>query len=145
MKQLPEEYTVKGQFDFKYKIVKREGNVIMSAVYYKEDDDWRYFNKGVRVLEYEVFIVKQYQDRMSPDGKTFIPAKENPPSTSAWGIDSGSYGTLKRAEQEFMRLVEKDKRRAIEKESKEGVKKGRKKTSKVIQEPIKLKSKTKKK
>ena len=115
MIQLPQEYTVKGQSDFKYKIVKREGDVVMATTHYREDDDWRNGKKTPgRILNWEVFVVKKYPDRMSPDGKTFIPAKESPPSTSQWGRDSGSYDTLVSAEKYFQQLVKQQQQKAEE-------------------------------
>jgi hypothetical protein len=30
-------------------------------------------------------VIQKYPDRMSPDGKTFIPAKEAPPRSELWG------------------------------------------------------------
>lgn len=95
MKLLEQEYTVKGQRDYKYKVVRREGQVAIVEQLNRETDE---------LIGYEVFEIIQYPDRMSPDNKVFIPAKEVPPSNEMWGSRGYSVSTMERAEIRFQEL-----------------------------------------
>lgn len=93
---LPQEYKVKGQRGFIYRQVNRIGDIVISEQVDVELD---------KVVGFEVFIVQKYQDRQSPDGKTFIPAKEAPPSTESWGTKGWTYNVKQEADKKFASLV----------------------------------------
>lgn len=93
---LPETFKVKGQRGHTYSQVKREGDVVIAEQFDKELE---------RILAYEVFVVQKYPDRMSPDGKTFIPAKEAPPRSESWGLLGCSCVSLEAAEIRFQEFL----------------------------------------
>lgn len=97
MLPLPKEFKVKGQRGFIYKLLKREGDVALVEQIDTEDN---------KVTAWEVFIVQKYPDRYSPDGKTFIPAKEASPRSELWGTMGYTYSTLEKAEERFAKMVE---------------------------------------
>lgn len=96
MLQLPNQYKVKGQRGYLYNLVKREDDVAMSEQFDTEDQ---------RIVSWEVFVIQKYPDRMSPDGKTFIPAKEAPPRSELWGSIGFSCPTLEAAEIRFAQVL----------------------------------------
>lgn len=100
MIRLPEVYKCKGQKGFTYKILKREGKVVLSEMFADYDDD---SHRG-----YEVFVVQEYPERMSPDGKTKIEAREACPPSTSWGVKGHSYSSgergLKLAEARFWEM-----------------------------------------
>lgn len=97
MLPLPQQYKVKGQRGFIYNLLKREGDVALSEQFDVE------LNKPIA---YETFVVQRYPDRMSPDGKTFIPAKEAPPRSELWGSHGFSCTTLESAEKRMQQLID---------------------------------------
>lgn len=108
---LETEYTLRGRKEWKYRILKREGDVVLAETHRidrlpNEEDPL----SSVSLQGYEVFIVQKYPDRPRPDGKGMIPAKEMPPPDYHWGRYGFSYGgvgnLLKRAEEKFIELVE---------------------------------------
>lgn len=100
MLKLSESYKVKGQRGFIYNQLKRDKDVVLSEQIWDEDNTR---------IGFEVFVVQKYPDRMSPDGKTFIPAKEAVPSSESWGTKGFSYSPSQRerAELRFSELVSK--------------------------------------
>jgi hypothetical protein len=125
MKVLEQEYKAKGQRDYFYRIVKREGDVVMASMHKESTGE---------LWGYEVFLVKKYPARMSPDGKTKIEAAEAPPPSSMWGRNAYSlYATPQgrfRAEAYFWEMTE------IQKEEGKVDKKGRVKKRSVREENV---------
>ena len=97
MLTLPQEYKVKGQRGFIYRQVKREGDVVLSEQIAVEE--------GEGIVAWEAFVVQKYPDRWSPDGKTFIAAKEAPPRSELWGSAGFTCTTLAGAEVRFAQLL----------------------------------------
>jgi hypothetical protein len=107
---LETEYTLRGRKEWKYRILKREGDVVLAEMHRlnkleKEDDPLT----SASLQGYEVFVVQKYPDRPRPDGKGIILAKEMPPPDFHWGrygfsyggVDMKSGGCLKKAEVMF--------------------------------------------
>lgn len=96
MIELPQEFKIKGQRGFVYNQVQREGDVVIASQFDTELQ---------KIVGYEVFIVQKYKDRMSPDGKSFIPAKEAPPGIESWGLKGWTYNFVEDAQKKFYTLT----------------------------------------
>jgi hypothetical protein len=79
---------------FRYRQVKREGNVAIFAQ-----------SKGGAVLSYEVVVVRVKPGGVAPSGTVF-PTREAYPSTAEWGQFAWTCMTLERAEARFAGLVQ---------------------------------------
>lgn len=93
---LPQQYKVKGQRGFVYNLLNREGDIALSEQFDVELNE---------VVGYEVFAIQKYPDRMSPDGKTFIAAKEAPPRSELWGSHGFTVSTLEKATIRFQQMI----------------------------------------
>lgn len=125
---LPNEYTLRGRKQWRYRIVKREGDIVFAEMHRmdriegdKEDDNKEEaFNLNEKSLQgYEVFIVQKYQERMRPDKKGMIPAKESPPPDYYWGRYGHSFAgsgmsdgsCLRKAEEQYqIELISQEER-----------------------------------
>jgi hypothetical protein len=113
MIELPQEYTLRGRKEWRYKILKREGDVVIVEMYRIDRKGLEDVMSKDTLQGYEVFVVQKYPDRPRPDGKGMILAKEAPPSDFLWGrsgftfagVDLKSGGCLIKAEAEFQRQL----------------------------------------
>ena len=121
MIELAQEYTLRGRKEWKYKIIEREGDVVMSEMHRidrleNEDDPL----SKVSFQGYEVFVVQKYEERLRPDGKGMIAAKELPPPDMYWGryghTFAGTGNQLEKAKERFklelVQQIERLKKRA---------------------------------
>lgn len=118
MIKLQETYTLRGRAEWKYKILKREGDVVISEMYRVKDKDDDI--KDCKLEGYEVFIVQKYPERPRPDGKGMIPAKELPPPDYHWGRYGHSFPatSLTKAWLQFAEDIEQQRLLMIKREKK---------------------------
>lgn len=107
---LENEYILRGRKEWKYRVIKRTGDVVLAEVHRLSrlnDENDPLTPKSLQ--GYEVFVVQKYPERPRPDGQGMIPAKEMPPSDFHWGrygfsysgVDLKSGGCLKKAQAMF--------------------------------------------
>lgn len=84
------------KFKTTFNLIKREGNV---AIFSRIGEDYP--------LSYEVVEIKSHNGMMF--GDNWVDAKEFLPSNEEWGTKGFSYKSLEKAEQRFLKMVEREK------------------------------------
>lgn len=121
MQKLANIYKVRGRAEWLYKIMKREGDVVLAEMYREEGKE---LTETSRLNGYETFTVQKFKGGPRPDGKGMIAPKELPPSDYFWGSAGFSFGgsgmkdgtCLLRAEAKYQELLIAQVNRIAERE-----------------------------